>query len=184
VKVVLLLVSLFSAGVMPFAWAQKADPDALLVQDFEDRVKDYVKLHKQVEATLPALKPTVSPEVIAHHEHELGERIRAARRSAVPGNVFTPKVAAEFRRLIALAMQGPDAAHVQQRLQHAEPVKLQLKVGATYPADVPLQSTPPTLLLNLPPLPPEVDYRIVAKDLVLRDVKANLIVDFIANAIP
>ncbi len=55
-KFVLLLVSLFSAAVMPSPWAQKADPDALLVQDFEDRVKDYVKLHTQVEATLPALK--------------------------------------------------------------------------------------------------------------------------------
>jgi len=33
-------------------------------------------------------------------------------------------------------------------------------------------------------LPPELDYRVVGRDLVLRDVKANLVVDFIANAIP
>jgi hypothetical protein len=176
--------SVLSAAVTPPAWSQKANPDALLIQDFEDRVKDYVRLHKQVEATLPALKPTVSPEIIAHHEHELGERIRAARRGAVQGNVFTPKLAAELRRLISIAMQGSDATHVQQSLQHAEPVKLRLQVGATYPTNLPLQSTPPTLLLNLPPLPPEVDYRIVAKDLVLRDVRANLIVDFVSNAIP
>jgi hypothetical protein len=184
VKFVLVVLSFFSAAVMPPAWSQKANPDTLLVQDFEDRVKDYVKLHKQIEAALPALKPTVSPELIGRHEHELGERIRRARRGAVQGNVFTPKLAAELRRLIAIAMQGPDATHVHQSLQHAEPVTLRLQVGATYPANLPLQSTPPTLLLNLPPLPPEVDYRIVAKDLVLRDVKANLIVDFVPNALP
>jgi hypothetical protein len=32
-------------------------------------------------------------------------------------------------------------------------------------------------------LPPQVDYRIVGKALLLRDVDANLIVDYIPNAI-
>jgi hypothetical protein len=174
---------LLAAALLPVR-AQKADPDALLIQDFENRVKDYVKLHKQLDATLPALKPTVSQERIAHHERELAERIRAARRGAGQGSIFTREIAAELRRLIAIAMQGMDANLIHQSLQHAEPVKLRLQVNSPYPASVPLQSTPPTLLLNLPPLPPEVDYRIVEKDLVLHDLKANLIVDFIPNAIP
>jgi hypothetical protein len=53
-----------------------------------------------------------------------------------------------------------------------------LHVNATYPVKVPLQSTPPTLLLDLSQLPSEVEYRIVGRDLVLRDVGANLVVDF------
>jgi len=70
-------------------------------------------------------------------------------------------------------------------LRHAEPVKpLNLQVNDKYPEGVPLQSTPPSLLLDLPKLPPEVEYRIVGHDLVLRDVKANLIVDFVNNVIP
>ena len=171
------------AAIAPIR-AQTANPDSLLVQEFEDRVKQYVKLRKHVEAMLPPLKPTASPEKIARHEHELAEKIRAARPGSVQGNVFTANIAAELRRLIAIAMQGQEAAHVQQSLQHAEPVNLRLQAGATYPAQVPLQSTPPTLLMNLPPLPPEVDYRVVAKALVLRDVNANLIVDFISDALP
>jgi hypothetical protein len=46
-----------------------------------------------------------------------------------------------------------------------------------------LQSTPPTILANLPPLPPECDYRLMGRDLVLRDAKTNLIVDIVPNAI-
>jgi len=164
--------------------SQAVDPGALLIQDFENRVQQYVKLQKQMEATLPALKPTASAEKIAHHERELGERIRASRPGLEQGSIFTPEIAAELRRVIASAMQGSDAAQVTKSLQRAEPVRLKLRAGATYPHITPLQSMPPTLLMNLPQLPPEVDYRVVAKDLVLRDVKANLIVDFLSNAIP
>jgi hypothetical protein len=56
-------------------------------------------------------------------------------------------------------------------------------VNAPYPP-VPLQSTPPTLLANLPELPPGLDYRIVNRTLVLRDVQANLVLDFIPKALP
>ena len=43
---------------------------------------------------------------------------------------------------------------------------------------------PPSILLNLPALPHELDYRIVGRTLVLRDVGANLMVDYIPGAIP
>ena len=164
--------------------AQKVNADAQLVEEFEGRITGYVKLRKQVEGTLSALKPTSSQQAIKHHEHELAERLRRARREAVQGNIFTPDIAAEFRRLIGLAMQGKDASHVHQSLQHAEPVRVRIAVNEAYPAGVPLQSTPPTLLMNLPALPPELDYRVVGNNLVLRDAKANLVIDFIPDAIP
>jgi hypothetical protein len=129
------------------------------------------------------LKPTVSQDAITHHEREMAEGIRKARRDAVQGAIFTPEIAAEFRRLIGIAMQGSDAGHVHQSLQHAEPVKIDLRINRSYPDGVPLQSTPPTLLMNLPPLPPELDYRLVGSNLVLRDAKANLILDYVPNAI-
>ena len=47
-----------------------------------------------------------------------------------------------------------------------------------------MQTTPPTLLLNLPKLSEKLDYRIVGNNLVLRDVEANLIVYFLPQAIP
>jgi hypothetical protein len=157
--------------------------DAAIVQDFEKNVADYAKLRRKLESELPALKPTESQEKIVHHEHELARKIRRAREHAKQGDIFTPAIAAEFRRLIGLAMQGTDGAHIHESLRNAEPVGIRLRVNEAYPSNIPLQSTPPTILLNLPKLPPECDYRLTGKDLVLRDAKTNLIVDIIPNSI-
>ena len=59
-----------------------------------------------------------------------------------------------------------------------------MQVNQRYPQGAPLQSTPPSLLLNLPPLPKELEYRIVDSTLVLRDEGANVIVDFVPNVFP
>src|SRR5882724_620380 len=135
---------------------QQVNPDAALIQDFEKRVADYVKLHKTVESKLPPLKRTGSHEKIAHHEHELERRIREARHAAKQGDIFTPEIATEFRRLIAFAMKPGNADKVKQSLKSSEPVVLRVRVNDRYPKNAPLQSTPPTLLMNLPRLPPEV----------------------------
>jgi hypothetical protein len=61
---------------------------------------------------------------------------------------------------------------------------MQLQINQSYPENVPLQSTPPTLLLNLPQLPDGLEYRILGRELVLRDGNANIIVDYVPNALP
>ena len=158
--------------------------DALIIQDFENRVSEYAKLHKAIDAKMPALKPTDSSEKITQHQHELAEQIRKARQGAKQGDIFTPQIHAEFRRLIAIAMQGQGAARINTSLRSAEPVRLRLQINADYPASVPLQSTPPSLLMNLPKLPEEIEYRVVGNSLVLCDAHANLIIDFVPGAIP
>jgi hypothetical protein len=161
------------------------NPDSQILSDFSHRVNDYVKIHKAAQSEIHRPKPTNSSEAIEHYEHHLAHRIREARRGTLEGNVFTPAIAAEFRRLLGIAMQGSEAARIRRSLQSAAPVRIHLlRVDSEYPAGVPLQSMPPSLLLNLPSLPPEVEYRIVGRDLVLRDIEANLVVDFIPNAIP
>jgi hypothetical protein len=162
---------------------QPVNPDAAILEDFKKHVADYVKLHKQVASEIARLKPTTAPEKIVKHEDTLAEKIRDARKDAKQGDIFTPPVEAEFRRLIAITMSGPRAARIRKSLKSAEPVQLHIKVNEEYPKSIPLQSTPSTLLLNLPELPKEVDYRIVGRSLILRDVDANIVVDFIANAI-
>ena len=159
--------------------------DAQLQKEFESRVKDYVKLHNTAREGLDKLKPTKSAGKIESHEEQLAPRIRKLRHEARQGDIFTAQISAEFRRLIEPVMQGPEAARIRASLNRAEPVHLRaLQVDGTYPKGVPLQSTPPTLLLNLPKLPPEVEYRVVGRALVLRDLEANLIVDLIPDVLP
>jgi hypothetical protein len=157
---------------------------AVVQEGFERRVAAYVKLHRQMQSELPALKETHSAAEITRHRADLALKIRAARAHARQGEIFTPAVSAEFRRLIARSMRGPQGRRILASLKRAKPVNLNVSVNQTYPAAAPLQSMPPTLLSNLPRLPPELDYRLAGRDLILRDTEANLVVDVIREALP
>ena len=180
------VVLLLAYGMTAAAQGQeKVNRDSLVLKDFSGRVADYVKVHKAAQADVHRLKPTNSPEEIKRYEHALAHRIRELRRGAVQGNLFTPEIAEVFRRLIGATMQGPEGVRIRESLQHAAPVNAQpIRVNSAYPDGLPLQSTPPSLLSNLPALPPEVEYRVVGADLIIRDVDANLVVDFIAKVVP
>jgi hypothetical protein len=155
--------------------------ESLIIQDFENRIADYVKLHKEIQAGFPAQKPTDSAAELAEYRLQMAPKIRAA--TAKQGDIFTSEISGSFRRLIGAPFSGPEGDHLRASLRHAEPVHgTRLHVNATYPAKVPLQSTPPTLLLDLPQLPSEVEYRIVGRDLVLRDVGANLAMFWFAGS--
>lgn len=163
---------------------KQVNPDAHIIQEFQNRIAGYLKLHKSIEGQLPPLTPTDSPEKILQHQQELARRIRDARKQTGEGDIFAPECRAEFRRLIGIAMRGEQAARIQKSLVNSEPVQFPVNINASYPPGVPLQTTPPTILQNLPRLPPEIEYRIVDHQLILRDVNANLIIDFMAEAIP
>jgi hypothetical protein len=175
---------LWACAIAAAAQAPEVNQDSLVIKDFNRRVADYMKMHKTVQSDIHRLKPTDSPEAIERHEHHLAHRIREERPGAVQGNIFTPEIATEFRRLIGLTMQGPEAVRIRQSLQRAAPVHSRaIRVNHPYPAGLPLQSVPPSLLLNLPPLPPDIEYRVVGRDLILRDIDANFVVDAISNVI-
>jgi hypothetical protein len=177
-KVVLLL----GTGLC-LAPAAASQNHAQTVNDFQARVAKYLDLRKKEAGSAP--RPTNSPEKLADTQQDLAAKVRALRRDAKPGDIFTPEIAAYFRRQISATLTGHHGRKIRASLRHADPVPaLRLQVNQVYPQGVPLQSTPPTLLLNLPPLPKELEYRIVGRNLVLHDIVPNIVVDFIPGAIP
>lgn len=159
--------------------------DSLVISDFDKLVADYVKLHKKIQSQSPSQKQTNSPAKIEEYQSELAPKIQAARSTAKQGDIFSAQIGRLFRRLMARPFAGPDGKQIRASLRSAEPVGgVRLRVNAKYPEKTPLQSTPPTLLLDLPELPSELEYRIVGRDLVLRDKSANLVVDLLPNALP
>ncbi len=165
--------------------AQEAVPgrgeSARLVSDFQSRAAKYLALRKKVAGK--SSKQSDSPASITSHQKELSEKIRQARTGAKQGEIFTPELAAYFRRQIAASLSGPHGSQIRASMRHAEPVELKLQVNEAYPDNVPLQSTPPSLLLDLPLTPEGLEYRIIGQDLVMRDTEANIVVDFIDRAI-
>ncbi len=149
--------------------------------DFLQRTAEYLKLHKDV----PRIRTTKKGEEIADRRGVLAASIRAERAQAKPGDIFTPEIASEFRQVIQNVFQGPSASNVRKTIRQGEPLKgWKLTVNGDYPEHLPRTTIPPTLLVNLPQLPSELEYRIIGHDFVLEDTHARLIVDFIPGAVP
>jgi hypothetical protein len=165
--------------------AQATNPDATLLVDFQERVKKYLELHKTAKKDAPAIKETKDAAAIKGAQDAVAARIRELRATAKQGEIFTPEIAKVFRRLMYPEVTGADGAETKQTLKEDAPASktVSLKVNARYPDEQPLPTMPPNLLASLPKLPEQLEYRIVGNNLILRDVPANLIVDFIPGAI-
>ena len=165
---------------------QPSAEEARVFKIFTARVQEYSKLQNDVEASLPVLKPTTDAARIAQYQHALARKIAQARSSARRGDIFTDEVTRQFRRIIRAEFQGPNAQDARSTIRPDDSSKfmVRLHVNDVYPESMELITMPPTLLGKLPQLPQELAYRIVGRDLMLKDTKAGLIVDLIPNAIP
>jgi hypothetical protein len=162
--------------------------DAGLVADFKKRVDEYVKLRDKAENAAPVeLEKKSKPAEIVTAEKSLAAHVRANRATAKRGDLFTPATQAMFRRLLRPPLaKGEDAAENKAIIKDDAPAPkdVPFKVNAEYPKEVPLSTVPPDVLLSLPTLPEDIQYRFAGKHMILFDAKANLIIDFMLNAMP
>jgi hypothetical protein len=157
--------------------------DALVLQEFKKRIDDYLDIHNKALKEAPPLRETEHPGEIKIAQDAIAARIRAARANARPGDIFTPEIRDKFRRLLYPELKGEDGRDAKEILKDDAPAAVPLTVNAKYPEKASLPTVPANLLANLPTLPEELEYRIVGKHLILRDAKADIIVDYIPNAI-
>jgi hypothetical protein len=175
------------AQAQPMPKGTNTNPDAGLVADFKKRVDDYVKLRDKAENKSPDLEKKSQPTEIVMAEKSIAAHVRAARATAKRGDLFTPATQEMFRRLLRPPLaKGKDAADNKAIMKDdsPEPKEVPFKVNAEYPKEVPLSTVPPDVLLALPTLPEDIQYRFAGKHLILFDAKANLIIDFMLNAMP
>ena len=160
----------------------RQDPrDESLVCIFESGVDQYVQLHRRLERLLPPQVITLDPVQLFTSRWLLSAEIRQERAFAKQGDIFTPELAVAFRQIVARTL-------TEERIDwgvflHEDGMYLPLDVvvNGDYPAFGPVATMPPTLLKVLPPLPAELQYRFVNDSLILWDVHAALIVDFVPD---
>ena len=165
--------------------AQKVNPDAQLLADFKSRVDSYMELHNRLEKQAPPLKETKDAAQIKASQDVLAQKIAAARKDAKPGEIFTPEIRQLFRRLMYPETKGAQGAETRAALaeEKQELKDVKIRVNAAYPDGAPLMTVPPNILAALPKLPEDLEFRFVNKHMILLDVPANLIVDYVLNAI-
>jgi hypothetical protein len=171
---------LVSLALAPAGAAQvQVNRQGAAMADFAKRIEAYTSLHKKLTAGLPPLQRTDDPAEIASREAALGAAIRAGRAGARRGDILTPDVARFARRVIKdnfrrRTLQGQKT--MRDEIPHFRPT-----VNQTYSSTWPLATVPAALLAELPKLPAGLEYRLLSDALVLHDIEANIIVDFILD---
>ena len=178
----------------------QVDIDPQVLAKFAEEVNEYVAMRRKIVGQLPPVGSQSTPEQIFERQTAMKHAIERARRGAKQGEMFKKSVEAAIRRIIQKEMQSPEREAMVKEIKQGNPkvegvptrqnpqvvVKkdVPVRVNGDYPDSAPFSSMPPTLLLKLPQLPDEVRYRFVGRHLILRDTEANVILDYILNAVP
>jgi len=181
IPVLLCLCAMSSAGLR--AQDQPVNQYGAAVKGFRDRLDQYMALHRKAAGTVPPLKETDDPAKLTSREQAIGEAIRQARPGAKAGDVFGTELTPRIRDVIKKDWARRSAADRAGLAEDMPPGSV-ADVNATYPPELPLATFPAALLAALPPLPQEIEYRFVGRHLILRDVKANIIIDVLPNVLP
>ena len=160
----------------------RVNPQAEAMAHFSERVAAYLVLQKKVEGKLTSQKETNDPERIKIHVTNLANGIRAARAGAKPGDIFNG-AAEQFRHSIQEDAKDRSVRDAFAAMQEV-PKRTPPRVNADYPETAALETVPPLILKRLQQLPDGLEYRFMGRDLILRDSKANLIVDVLKEAAP
>jgi hypothetical protein len=82
---------------------------------------------------------------------------------------------------------GPDGKQLKASIMDENPVTpaaIKLTVNSRYPDTVPLTTVPPQVLQTMPKLTEDLEYRFIGDALILLDVHAHVIADFIEDVLP
>jgi ABC-type transporter MlaC component len=172
------------AQVTQTTTAQLSPADKVAVKRFEKRVKDYLKLRNRVKARLPKLSKDATPEQIESYRANFEAAVRNTRKGANPSDIFNHEGSDYIRRTLKLNFKGKDRVELREIVFNGETAGVKVRVNYPYPDQTEFVEMPPTVLLNLPQLPPEVKYRFVGRNLLLVDRDNNLILDYMTNALP
>jgi len=172
------------APAMAWSTQSNAASDDQTLVGFRAAVEGYVALRTRIREEVPPLRVTPNAQEIAERSDALARAVTRARRSAVQGQFFDAAASAAIRRQLAAALAASDETGIRALLDEDMPRFNAVKVHSRYPVGFVLASTPPTLLHALPTLPPQLEYRFIGRTLIVRDIEAALIIDYLSDALP
>jgi hypothetical protein len=161
-----------------------SEADARALGTMNDRIRDYIDLHRRIEATLPKLPDDATPQQIDGNQRLFERKLRAARKGARVGDIFTAEARPVILRLLAAVFDGPEGKRLKASIMDENPKDLPHTVNGRYPDTVPLSTVPPEVLQTMPKLTEDMEYRFIGDDLIALDTHAHVIADYIENALP
>jgi hypothetical protein len=162
---------------------QGAPADAAY-KHLNDEIARYLAIHTDLRAEVPGPVPNSTARELNDASDTLFNAIRRARPRGRQGDFFDADATRLITQRLRNALRTPNVAAALAGIDDEQPAVVKPDVYLRFPSENEMASMPPSLLRLLPPLPAELEYRIVGEDLVLRDVKAAMILDYIPKALP
>ena len=173
---------------LPCAAAQQppagASADAAAIRQFDDAIIKYMAMRKKLRTEVSGPVKNSSSSQVNDASAALAGSIQRARRDARVGSIFTPSVAAVLKQRILETIRTEKLAPIIADIDDDGPASPTPDIHVRLPVSAQMATMPPALLEVLPRLPKELEYRIIGGNLVLRDVDASLIIDYIPAAVP
>jgi hypothetical protein len=161
-----------------------ASADAAAIKQFDDSIANYMALRQKLRSEVAGPVKNSSSSQLTNASDALAGAIERARQDAHVGSIFNEPVATVIKRRIADAVRTEKLGAVLADIDDDGKAGPSPKVHRRLPVSAQMATMPPSLLKVLPPLPKELEYRILGRFLVLRDVDASLILDYIPAAVP
>ena len=168
---------------------QAAPVERAAIAQFEKAIADYrgdadylACGRLMTEITGPT--PNSTSAQLNNASDALAGAIQRSRKNAQVGDVFVAAVTPVFKRSVDDAVRTANLREVLAAIDDEDPVVRAPKIHLRFPGAAPMATMPPSLLAALPVLPKGLEYRIIGRFLVLRDVDAALIIDYIPDVIP
>src|SRR5919204_4940774 len=162
------------------------DPFRAVLQQYIDQTQPYRKQAAQAqESTRGKATPTAAAaQAVRTRQNDLADALRTKLRpDARQGELFTPAIGDALRHQIAAAFDSPkrdllldDMAEQLTTPAPTQTARINQRLGAP--------RIPPRLAELLPPLPKQLEYDFTDRTLVLRDVDADVVVDYLPDAFP
>ena len=155
--------------------------DEQVLRSFTQSVERYAALHREALESVPR-ELCGGPEEMESTRSLLDSEIRRLRPNAREGEIFTRDVGALIRTRVEAAVRAAGWVPPDPEVgASGRPIRRVAEVNSAYSSY--FGTHPWSVFRALPPLPEDLEYRFVGRDLVLLDVTANLVVDVLREAI-
>jgi len=181
-----LAITVLGAAVIaaPLTAQVRPTPPPAATTIFTQRLQAYSELRARVAREHPELAVLADYGEVRRRTDLLAAAIVEARAGARQGDIFTPEISVTIRRIVRFSYNRDFAQLLMLTRDDLERPLPPAVVHGRWPIGAPLPTMMPDLLAELPRLPAGLEYRFFRGDLILLDIDACLIVDFIPDVIP
>ena len=161
------------------------EPFKVALQAYVDQTQPPRKAAAQEGEKVPgkAVADTGAEESVRARQSSLADALRKVRPTAKQGDLISADMAAAIRRELTRAFNTPRRDLLLDDLSEQNETPAE---SPTPTVNQPLSAprVPPRLMELLPPLPKQLEYDFVGRALVIRDIDADVVIDYLPDSLP